>query len=247
MSSAVVGRAAAVVARRSRDAHDRRRRARRGCAASRRRARRASRPPSRSGRPRPGAGRRATRVAVAAAHRAERPQRCARSPANSVTRGSFWRCVTSCTATGSTITGATPSTRPERRSRSRDAGGVAPAGSSGTPVGARALGRERGLDAASRRRPRRSRPSAATAVERIVWLIVSPVASAAAMIVVPSIEPATISAVRAGPAAHVAHAEPEEDAVAQPRARRRRRARPPSAATSTTSERCRSGCRRACS
>src|SRR5512142_404773 len=39
-------------------------------------------------------------------------------------------------------------------------------------------------------------PSAPSALERIVWLIVSPVASAAPMITVPSIRPATISALR---------------------------------------------------
>ncbi len=38
------------------------------------------------------------------------------SPPKSVTRGSFWRLVTSWTAIGSTITGATPATRPEPRS-----------------------------------------------------------------------------------------------------------------------------------
>ena len=39
-------------------------------------------------------------------------------------------------------------------------------------------------------------PSAVVADERIVWLMVSPVAKAAEMIVVPSISPTTISAVR---------------------------------------------------
>src|SRR5689334_780819 len=42
------------------------------------------------------------------------------------------------------------------------------------------------------------RPSAAVADERIVWLMLSPVDSAAAMITVPSIDPTTISALRAG-------------------------------------------------
>ena len=67
----------------------------------------------------------------------------------------------------------------------------------------------------SQRRPRRSPPSACDGVERIVWLIVSPVASAAAMIVVPSISPTTIRAERARRRRSVAHAQLEEDAVAQ--------------------------------
>src|SRR5436190_2352095 len=41
------------------------------------------------------------------------------------------------------------------------------------------------------------RPSAETAAERIVWLIVSPVARAAVMMAVPSISPTTIRALRA--------------------------------------------------
>ena len=91
---------------------------------------------------------------------------------------------------------ATPSTRPEpspgRRARRSD--GRSP-GSSRLPVACRA---RPGCRRPRRwpRRPRRSRPGRWTAVERIVWLIVSPVASAAAMIVVPSISPTTISAVR---------------------------------------------------
>jgi hypothetical protein len=40
-------------------------------------------------------------------------RRLSGSAAKSVARGSFWRVVTSWTAIVSTITGATPSTRPE--------------------------------------------------------------------------------------------------------------------------------------
>ena len=58
-------------------------------------------------------------------------------------------------------------------------------------------------------------PSAATAVERIVWLMVSPVARAAAMIVVPEHRAGDDQgcARRASPG--VADAEPEEHAVAR--------------------------------
>ena len=69
-------------------------------------------------------------------------------------------------------------------------------------------------------------PSAWTAAERMVWLIVSPVASAAVMIAVPSMSPSTIRALRPRPAASIADAEPEEDPVAErehgDRAQRRR-------------------------
>ena len=58
------------------------------------------------------------------------------------------------------------------------------------------------------------RPRASIAVPRMVWLIVSPVASEAAMIVVPSIRPRTISADRAAAAAGVPDAEPHQDGVA---------------------------------
>ena len=83
------------------------------------------RAPSRSGRPRRGAGRRARRscrparicaeAGAAAPGRSRTASRC----------GSFWRLVTSCTAIGSTITGATPSTRPGGAGRRRDPVGVA--------------------------------------------------------------------------------------------------------------------------
>ena len=77
-------------------------------------------------------------------------------------------------------------------------------------------------------------PSAAIADERIVWLIVSPVASAAAMIAVPSIRPTTISALRpAAPARRCGRRAGRRRGCAA-RARRPRRARSPSTATSTT-------------
>ena len=58
-------------------------------------------------------------------------------------------------------------------------------------------------------------PSAVIAEERIDELIVSPVANEAVMIAVASISPATISAARPRPAAGVADAEAEEDAIPQ--------------------------------
>ena len=67
---------------------------------------------------------------------------------------------------------------------------------------------------------------AVTADVRIVWLIVSPVVSAAAMIVVPSISPTTISARASAAARDVAQAELEQDAVADAPGPRTRRARP---------------------
>ena len=48
-----------------------------------------------------------------------------------------------------------------------------------------------------------------------MWLIVSPVASAAAMIAVPSISPITISRRAPAPARDVPERELEEDAVAE--------------------------------
>ena len=59
------------------------------------------------------------------------------------------------------------------------------------------------------------RPSAAVADERIVWLIVSPVVSAAAMIAVPSIEPGDDQRAAGRTPADVPHAEAEEHPVAQ--------------------------------
>ena len=100
------------------------------------------------------------------------------------------------TATCSLMTGATPATAPVPATARAIARRVRRPGSSG-PRRPRSPGRA----SCRRRAPRPSRPCGPVRQlpsERIVWLIVSPVVSAAAMIAVPSIEPAMISALRAG-------------------------------------------------
>jgi hypothetical protein len=124
----------------------------------------------------------------------EKPSIRAGSAAKRVTLGSLCPCAGAWTATCSMTAPVTPSTRPEAEraesiSTTADwsnqpvpvAAPSAPGMSSTAPFAATVSSVE---------------PSALTAVERIVWLIVSPVVSAAAMIVVPSMSPTTISALR---------------------------------------------------
>ena len=201
--------------------------------------------PWRSGRPRRAAGRRARPVVPRAAHRRRSRAAAPGRLANSVTRGSVWRS-------------SSPARRSARRSRARRrrrgrlaasaarSGRRSPAGSSGRRSPARRgqsgastpFGRDDLVGATERRR---------AADERIVWLIVSPVASAAAMIAVPSIEPDDDQRGAAAAAAHVAHAEAEEDAVAQREDARRAPSAMPSSTDEHGGERVRPGCRRASS
>lgn len=125
-----------------------------------------------------------------------KPAMRAGSGAKSVTRGSVWRDVTSCTAIVRTIVGSTPSTRSVPRS--------APSTSPTTDSG---KARSAVLDATE---PSASGftpfavihssllPRLRTTVERTLRPIVSPVPSAAAMIAVASIRPTTMSALRPG-------------------------------------------------
>ena len=122
------------------------------------------------------------------------PSMRAGSAAKSVTRGSVWRCAGAWTATCSMIAGVTPSTRSVPASR---ASIVSTTDSSkySTPVAAPrpvpSWTSAPFADTSSSVSPRE-----ATAAERIVWLMVSPVVSATATIAVPSMRPSTISAVR---------------------------------------------------
>ena len=174
-----------------------------------------------------------------------KPRSGAGSLANSVTRGSFWRVAASCTATGSMIAGRDAvdeagAAQPRARSRSHDAlGEVARAGRAPTRRATSAS------DAAAPRRPRRSGRAPSTATSGSSWLIVSPVASAAAMIAVPSMRPDDDQRAcgRAGGGCCAGRA-CRKTAVAQ-RERRPRRASAPSASARARRRACRPGCRRA--
>ena len=148
------------------------------------------------GRPRRGpASASETRRAVACRGSRRSPPCRAGSAANSPTRGSVCRVRRSCTATGSMIAGATPSTCPVARSAAIDGRGVALV-EVARPASAAPVSIALDVGAAAPTRARRSARATRSTDERIVRLIVSPVTSADAMIVVPSISPTTISAAR---------------------------------------------------
>ena len=169
---------------------------RRRRAADRQPARAAGRRPSRSDRARRARGRRASPRRPRRSGSARIPP-CVPGPAR--------------TARRSARSAAAPAPGPPRPARDPagdPVGEVRPARS--RALGRRSLGGSSRCPWPGRARPEMSStapvaattssvsPSALTAVDRIVWFIVSPVARAAAMIVVPSISPTTISAERPG-------------------------------------------------
>src|SRR5918996_2093827 len=118
----------------------------------------------------------------------------AASAAKRTTVGSIWPCAGAWTATCSMMAPFTPSTRSELFAAASTCMSV----SSETHPVPLAAPRAPGMTSAAPFGAIVSSvaPSVATAVERIVWLIVSPVVRAAAMIVVPSMSPTTIRALR---------------------------------------------------
>ena len=216
---------------------------RRGRAGDRRRARRARRPRRGRGRPRPPRGRRATGARRCRRGSRPKPPMAAGSAPKSDTRASVRR-----------VREVLHGDRLD--DRGRDA--VDEAGATQRALGRRDLrrvevgqprrlrerGRGRQVGAAAPTRARRSCRASRSPPTRTVRFIVSPVTSAEAMIVVPSISPVTISSRAAGAAGSVAQPEPEEHAVAQREHRDDARARGRARATGRARARP-SGCRRA--
>ena len=124
----------------------------------------------------------------------EKPSIRAGSPAKRTTLGSLCPLVGAWIATWSTIAPVTPSTR----SDSAAVASMVVTADSSTQLVPAAAPSAPGMSSAAPLGAIVSSvaPSVATVVARIVWLIVSPVVRAAAMIVVPSISPTTMSALR---------------------------------------------------